>query len=442
MRSIQNIDLFFSSECNMNCTYCYVGKKSEESKQYNNKLRESIYNGKYAKNVYDKFKEFKNDITEFGCWGAEPTINGEYFYSLFKQLIEYFPNTERIFFSTNGFLKFNGLKPFIDSTIQLSNEFDKNMKLCIQFSLDGPSWITDNQRKLNATDHLLEALHDTICYISKLNNNKVKFDLHFKPTLNIDTIKTLVEEDKIVDYFKFFDDIWDYNEPYVTSKLLDVNFKALPTLVNPGKYTQDDGIIFKRFIDSIYELDESEFKHYRHPFFIQSIKTLEYHKDDLYNNPINIPGFGACGAGLGSYSIDFNGNVYSCHRYFSEASSPQDCLYSEARKYSTIYSKNKDRKQKQLYMLNTTYHNSLYSRRQFYEIIMLALAKNKQIDESYLYDKKKRDLLFLMIGSFLCHFGQSEDTSEIFIASTDYCKLLGNGALESLLRYFIKIGEK
>ena len=73
---------------------------------------------------------------------------------------------------------------------------------------------------------------------------------------------------------------------------------------------------------------------------------------------------------------------------------------------------------------------------------MLALAKNKQIDESYLYDKKKRDLLFLMIGSFLCHFGQSEDTSEIFIASTDYCKLLGNGALESLLRYFIKIGEK
>ena len=77
---IQNIDIFFSSKCDLNCSYCYVGKESKRYNPYNDNIKQSIINGSFAKNIISSFKEFKEDIISIGCWGGEPTLNNDVFY--------------------------------------------------------------------------------------------------------------------------------------------------------------------------------------------------------------------------------------------------------------------------------------------------------------------------------------------------------------------------
>ena len=440
---IQNIDIFFSSKCDLNCSYCYVGKESKRYNPYNDNIKQSIINGSFAKNIISSFKEFKEDIISIGCWGGEPTLNNNVFYILFKDLLQYFHNTTYILFSTNGYSGIKNLKPFIDNTIKLSDEVDRNITLQIQFSLDGPDYITDNQRGLGVTAHVVNTFEDIIKYISSIKHDNASFKFHLKPTLSMDIVKKLTcDENLLYEYFQFFDNIWENNKNNVIGDNFEVDFKAMPTLVSPAQQTQENGIIFSKFIHMISELDENMFMNYKHPFFVQGFNNLRciLNKTQHFDF-LNTLGSCACGAGLGSYSTDIYGNIYPCHRYFSESVILHEDKRRTCEKYTTILDDDKNNKINKIKTINAMYENNSKSRKAFFDIIVMALARYGQIEKDYLVNSEKRSVLFYIIGEFLCHYGRSEETKDLFIESTDYIKLFGNGALEELIKYGVKTGE-
>ena len=78
----KNIDFLFSTDCNMDCQYCYIKKDKKEMSVYNLKTREKILNGELKQNVINSLGEKRlKEIISIGLWGAEPTINAKYFES-------------------------------------------------------------------------------------------------------------------------------------------------------------------------------------------------------------------------------------------------------------------------------------------------------------------------------------------------------------------------
>lgn len=425
---IKNLDIYFSADCNLNCKYCYIYKNKNILQNYNNLLRNSLENDKFFNNIKEKTINIKDNIESIGLWGAEPTLNSFYCKKFFNNMFNWFENLNKVFFSTNCIVGFFGIKPIIEIIEEYNRIYNRKISLEIQFSIDGPEWITDNNRGIGTTKAVLKTIDDTILYC--YNNLKLtKISTKVKPTLDGEIISKMKnDKEKIIEWYCLFDNLQEKYKKYKKDNL-KINLLGYPTIVNPDKYTVQNGKDFSEFVENIMNLDESYFKNYKHPLILQTVSC--YEKDRIESYLDNIPGYGACSAGAFSLSIDMDGNLHSCHRFFTEIPCPQDGL-------ETISSYYKNQSKKDIFkmdMLNYNYHNNLYSRYEFFSIIAKSLAKYGQIEKIYLTDEEELFNLFLSIQSVMCHFGQGEETKDVLIAQTGYIKLLGNGAHQKLIKY-------
>ena len=94
MEKIQAISFFFSAECNMQCTYCFTnGGNHAEMAAFNKELKEALNNGQYMAKVKEMFEttnrfDSREDITDIGLWGMEPTINADSFKNFILSFLE------------------------------------------------------------------------------------------------------------------------------------------------------------------------------------------------------------------------------------------------------------------------------------------------------------------------------------------------------------------
>lgn len=407
-QKISNIDIYFSSDCNLKCQYCYIEKNKEKLHEYNKRIRQEIQSGEYIEKIKHKYKDHLKEITDIGLWGAEPTLNSEFVKKLMEDLVEIFPNFKTIFFSTNSVKGFNGIRPFLEVAR------DNNLKIKIQFSIDGPKWINDISRGKDVTEKVIQNIKDTFQFMSENKDIEAKFNV--KPTLSIENIKKLEENfDLLIEWFSFFDNLQEIVKEDDRFWLL-----GYPTIVNPGDFTVEDGKIYASFIRQISNIDDNIFKHYKHPLILQPTNNISI---DFNNAHI------ACSAGYNSYSFDNNGTIYSCHRFISNSvlsSNSIDCIES------WCFGNNDFDKLK---MLNYVYHDNMESRVDIFIIIASALSRYGQIDKSYLNNKDKLLALYSVIAPIMCHFGQAEETKDPLIIQTGYIKLIGNGALEEIYKY-------
>lgn len=431
-KHLKNLDLYFSSDCNLNCKYCYIYKNKEILQKYNEEILNNISNKKYANNVIDKFKNYKNDIESIGLWGAEPTLNSFKAKELLTDLFNYFINIKKLFFSTNGVIGIDGIKPYIDFISNYNKLNNRNIKLEIQFSIDGDANITNNNRGEQVYYYVMSSIKKTIEYCANKEDCCI-INIKVKPTLTMDNIKYLIQDDsKLINWYLTFDNLYEQNKQYESNKL-NLNLLGYPTLVNPDIYTVEDGKIFSSFVEKISNLKEEYFINYKHPLILQPLSCF---KKDFFNKSLNISGFGACSAGRGSCSVDKDGNIHSCHRFFNYMPLPQEGLEPLNNYYNIKTESQRDK----MDMANAVYHNNFYSRFEFFTIIAQALAKYGFIDKIYLDNKNNLLILFCLTESLMCHFGQAEETKDLFIAQTGYIKLFGNGAAQNLMKYIRRYG--
>ena len=343
-----NIDIFFSSICNMNCQYCYIEKEKKKLFDNNEKIIEKIKNGTFVKNLIINCPEEINNVESISLWGMEPTLNAEYFELLFKQLIENFPNFKECMFSTNSFLGWEKLRLFTE-TVQNNNKNEK-FKFVIQFSIDGPEWINENSRLKGATQRTLDTIY-TLCdnIPENLNYNLI---LQTKPTLDVFYMKKMVEQPSLLeDYCNFFDTLEKtaYNKVKNKEKV-KLYLGGSPTLVDPGEHTIEDGKIFAQWLKLINDTDSPI--DLRQPFF--ALREMSWVRDDFdYSTK---PWVLNCGAGRGSVAMTCDGEVFSCHRFFKD-SITNDSENIAINSYSTLKEKIKDNDYSRLNYLNSLLHN-------------------------------------------------------------------------------------
>lgn len=436
-----DLDIFFSGICNMDCAYCYI-PKSEYLSVVNKEVTENLINGKLVESLA-KLSD-SEDITDIGLWGAEPTVNYQYVKPFFELLFQKFKHIKKVDFSTNFLM---GASPSITMIEQL-NECAKllpsgKLELVeVQISLDGPKWVTDKNRKEGATEKIVEGYKEFIRYFTKYKPENIDLvEYHFKPTLNADNFREMLEDkNKTIEWFRFMEELYDYGFKH---NLPFFKCRSVPymTLENPGDFSSEDGKIFAKWLKEVYKIDPKEvgLKYFRQPLFNQQLYNLE--KLLIYARPPYSVRMYTCGGGSASITADYKNRVYPCHRAFSLTHyTPEERNSFRNKFFIQRISGNLDDKQdatKTIYMLNG-YHHFNQFRIEFVKNAIRALACVGQVDEIYLKDEILLEYFALFVATALCFVGYSADkTNSVNVPNLSYIRLFGNGAFQIMFKILL-----
>lgn len=437
------LSLHWSADCNMACKYCYIEKDKTAMNHYNLKIREALKNGTFVENIKKQFTDqvSRDKVEHLALWGAEPTINGDYFKSTIYPLLDYFSKAKEVMFSTNALVGWERIyQQFFLPLVEYAESNQRHIKFDLQLSLDGPPEFNDSSRHVGATQNTLDTLY---AILERTPQNSEYFSLRIstKATLDVDYMKIMVDGgiEKFQWYFDFMNEIQDKAMQIVgeNTTVIDCQAFAIPTIVNPGYNTKEDGEIFAKWISMLPLVRREhwcESSRYL-PLFGQGMSLLLDAPKDL--NPIaNSAHYYSCSAGNTGYTIDYDGTIYTCNRLCRNAALADEFKYKGAMKSnSTIDNPTEDKWNKRHYA-NQCFHNNIQARRSFFDILVLQLAAAGQIEEKYLTDEQARFVLFLMVMNVYCHVGVEEDyTSNIFIPPVSYIRFFGNGAQEALENY-------
>ena len=279
LQQMRSFSLHYSTDCNMNCKYCYIDQDNKLHTEENKKIREAILNGTFIKNIIDLYQqvpEQKMNIESYSLWGAEPTINGDLFYLVHAPLLDFFPNIVFFDFSTNGLVGGKFIyKNFVIPMLEYAETHKRKLTFQIQFSLDGPPELQDKYRGEGSNQKCL----NTINYIYNnfdFSNKYLRLRLSTKSTLNGYEIEHYSPE-RWCQYMdalavNYAEKDKDYTISYIG--------QTIATFEVPGNYTVEQGralIDWKKYV---------------------KINTEHFH---------------SCCAGQDSKTIDYLGNIYDCH---------------------------------------------------------------------------------------------------------------------------------
>ena len=436
-----SISLHWSADCNMACQYCYIDKDKKAMSAYNREIRTALENGSYIKHIKDKFGHIKDNIENLSLWGAEPTINGIYFKDTIYECLDFFSNANSLMFSTNALLGADLIyEQFYLPLLEYAEKNQRPFTFELQLSLDGPPEFNDKSRHDGATKNTLNTLYSLLEKTPR-DCAYFKFSVSTKATLDISYMKEMVEAgiEKFQWYYDFMNEIhgkaYDIidNNPTISQ----CHVFGVPTLVDPGYYTVEDGKIFAQWISMLKYVDRSKWhKESQHiPLFFQCINTIF----DAKNMPNPIAqgyNFLSCSSGKYNYSIDYDGTLYTCNRLCRNAALGDDLKYKGSMKSNTTIDNPSGAKWVKRNYANWVFHEDIVARKNFIDSLVLMMVEAGQMDNLYKYNPEARLVLFYMICGIYCHIGAEEDyTSNPFIPPASYFRLLGNGAQQALEDY-------
>ena len=126
-------------------------------------------------------------------------------FPVLHRLIGFYPFFRRFFASTN-FSYPDWPDKVFDLLRQFSSYAPRRFDVHLQLSLDGPEHITDQTRGKGVTGLCLQNYDRLLERADEIPEN-VSLFLAFKPTLSIDTMYQLDTKDKIISYYRFFEDL-------------------------------------------------------------------------------------------------------------------------------------------------------------------------------------------------------------------------------------------
>lgn len=314
-------EIFSSSVCNLNCSYCYIPKNQKMIDEHN-KILEAIRNNTFIKVLQDTYGEH---LEYLGLWGAEQTLILHELEPFIEDFINTFPELQEISFSTNFVVFPERIISFIKKLIDIANKKERSINFSLQISIDGPDWITDIGRGKGVTDKIIKNIDIYMNELKILQSEKVTTSITFKPTVGPESIKILSEdENKTIEFFSFFNKL----NNTLSSHIQEINGikvygrgHGTPTLVVPGKYTVEDGKILEKFYKQLRKLNK-DLKEGKQNFLNYKVDTLNEYTSRLMNTINNMDTFKTnsanttCSAFDTQYGIEFDGTVVGCHRMF------------------------------------------------------------------------------------------------------------------------------
>lgn len=193
MQKDRSIAIYYTTAtCNLRCKYCVIDK-NPALKKIDDILDES-FKGDYYFNYTKELFPDPQQLKEVQIWGGEPYLAMHRIYYTLEKLLEYYPNLNTVFGSTNL------LAPkFINELTGLLAVMGKAkhaVTFSFQLSLDGTQEITDLNRGPGVTKRISERMIELAKVLPSITPNNVVIQAHFKPTLDRYSLRLLDTKEK------------------------------------------------------------------------------------------------------------------------------------------------------------------------------------------------------------------------------------------------------
>ena len=302
---------YTSATCNLRCLYCYIDK-NPALKKIDKMLEKSFQDENYYFNFSKEFFNNPSDLKHVQFWGGEPSTGLHRVYKLIPKLIQYYPNLEEFFMSTN-FTTSDWFNEFYGFLSILGTFPERNFIFSLQLSIDGPDYINDINRGLGTTKKFLEHYYE-LCQTLKANKPKnVIVRIHFKQTFSNREFKILSTKEQIIDYFQFFDDLLKYKDSYIKKEDCIFFCPHTPNIATPGIHTKQDGINFANYCKLTREIEKEKlFTYYRKLNSFSKNSRTEISNDSYITNCTY------CESGIKTIGLLPNNYVSLCHLGFTQ----------------------------------------------------------------------------------------------------------------------------
>ena len=435
----QNLVLYTSAICNLNCEYCYIDK-NPALKKIDNILDESFKDDYYFNFTKEMFPDpFQLKKIEF--WGGEPSIGLNRTHNTIKSLIEYYPHLKIFMMSTNF-----TLDDFIDNFnafLQVLASYPtRKFEFHLQLSIDGPKHLNDKSRGLGTTEKFFNN------YIKLLNLSipkNVTLISFFKPTLSNNSIRLLQTKQAVIEYYKFFDELITIAKIKQNNTSNYLTRISIPNTAVPSPHTTEDGKLFANFCKICNEIENDGLNKYFN-FYTDTIMPF---KGSLNKKNISYKNCGACGSGYCVLGLLPDRMVSTCHNGFVDLISDYKLAceskqfmnienvleqgFFEVRNSRTALTVEKY-KDFESYMLNLYNQNSTAKNGNCVNIIQ-TLAYSGQIDKKYQNIKNALYAAEFINNNFAyCIRDNINSTGCLELPPLGAFRLLLNGALEEIVK--------
>lgn len=270
-----NIELTTSGLCDMHCTYCFEGEKTDRQRFSDFDLLFKRIDEIKASDFYKGFSGIS-----INYWGGEPTLNWKYI----RTVTEHFKDDKEVVFHlySNGY-NFKNLERTLVGFEEIKD------RVFVQISFDG---FTNDIFRISSKGGTSENVMRSFQHLADEGYN-----VHMKATLPMQSFKDIT---KNWDHFReLFDKYKEYN---------NVSISYAPTIdYTQNAYNIDDYQghldIFKQ---QILEVAKREIKFFReHNRFL-----LTWFSTEITEAKTN------CSSGVNFISLDTEGDTYACHGAF------------------------------------------------------------------------------------------------------------------------------
>ena len=269
--------LFPCATCNLKCRYCNIDK-NPVLKQIDDKLAES-FKGDYYFNRIKEYFPLPHQLKSISTWGGEPFLHMERIYGTLHKVIEHYPYFESMFSSTN-FSYSNWTDKFFGLMEQFKQYPYRKFRYYLQLSCDGPEYINDAGRGEGVTKKCLANFDKFVEELPIRLPSNVSLSISVKSTLDIKSVRELNTKEKIIDYYKFFENSF-------IKKIRDLDYDnvtisdSIPNTAVPAPVTKEEGKQFALFCKISREIQEEINKYF--DYYSNIIPYLNGEDFDLSN---------------------------------------------------------------------------------------------------------------------------------------------------------------
>jgi hypothetical protein len=440
---VKAAEIFAAGWCNLDCDYCYI-PKAPFLKEIHQNIIDRIKSGEMLNDLWELYGE---DLEELGHWGTEPTLTVKYFKDFYYKAIEIFPKLNKIFLSSNFMTNPNSVIEFITEILPTT----RSLIVQVQFSIDGPPWITDHNRCGGSTETMKK---NVVKFIKAINESDTihRVMTHVKPTFGPEQLKKMSEYKYVNGYYTFFDELFTQIKEANFNNKVSVQYACNPTMAVPAVYTKEDGEHYAKMLKwqrkchdlkwkSIGAPDPAHFYRWRGNMIVSNDWYKKHHQF-------------TCSAGGSCWAMgDKPKTVHSCHRTFyldderymeGARSAVFDPVFKNALgnvkdimadtgiidfsdKYNLYKQMYVNRSDKDFTMLQTSIAIATC-----YELANAGLIKKK-------YMNPKNAYVLQMTALFTeCPIDMRFIYGSYHIRDINFLKLWGNGALEEMIIHYIQ----
>lgn len=222
MKKISQVSVLGASDCDLSCSYCYLGKNCAFRNQDKN-IIEAWKNGSYLENVKKVLEVFNSDpkeVMSFQLWGGEPLLHIDILqeHQIGTKIGQLFPNLIDFLIPTN----FNNTN--IPAVIDFIYDLDKalsprikgsNHSVCnfhLQASIDGPPGDFNTHGHKVSWEKYMSNYNQLFDYVKTKGELKnIALQLNICPCSSQSLIlKNLNTYEKIKDFRKHYDSFTKY----------------------------------------------------------------------------------------------------------------------------------------------------------------------------------------------------------------------------------------